>query len=88
MKNRLPFVSVIVPAYNESENIGSCIDFLKNQDYPSDNFEIIDGQQRTISICQFIQGDFSYKDKYFHNLILIQKSKLDSKNTKTFGTNI
>lgn len=41
MKNRLPFVSVIVPAYNESENIGSCIDFLKNQDYPSDNFEII-----------------------------------------------
>ena len=32
------------------------------------DFEIIDGQQRTISICQFINSDFSYKDRYFHNL--------------------
>ena len=31
-------------------------------------FEIIDGQQRTISICQFVNSDFSYKDRYFHNL--------------------
>ena len=28
-------------------------------------FEIIDGQQRTISICQFINRTFSYKKKYF-----------------------
>ena len=42
----------------------------------SDNFEIIDGQQRTISICQFIQGDFSYKDKYFHNLNDDEKNRL------------
>lgn len=32
------------------------------------NFEIIDGQQRTISICQYIKGDFSYKSRYIHNL--------------------
>ena len=32
------------------------------------NFEIIDGQQRTISICQYIKGNFSFKQKYFHNL--------------------
>lgn len=32
------------------------------------NFEIIDGQQRTISVCQFVNGDFSYKSRYFHNL--------------------
>jgi hypothetical protein len=25
------------------------------------NFEIIDGQQRTISICQFVNGDFSFQ---------------------------
>ena len=31
-------------------------------------FEVIDGQQRTISICQFIEGDFAFKDRYFHNL--------------------
>src|SRR5690554_1615085 len=32
------------------------------------NFEVIDGQQRTISICQFVEGDFSFKKRYFHNL--------------------
>lgn len=31
-------------------------------------YEVIDGQQRTISICQFINGDFAYEDRYFHNL--------------------
>ncbi len=31
-------------------------------------FEVIDGQQRTISICQYVNGDFAYFFKYFHNL--------------------
>ena len=31
-------------------------------------FEIIDGQQRTVSLCQYVDGIFSYKDRYFHNL--------------------
>ncbi|MFA9485454.1 MULTISPECIES: HNH endonuclease family protein [unclassified Moraxella] len=35
-------------------------------------FELMDGQQRTISICQFVAGDFSIKIDgnalYFHNL--------------------
>lgn len=33
-----------------------------------DGFEIIDGQQRTVSICQYVDGVFSYKERYFHNL--------------------
>jgi len=32
------------------------------------NFEVLDGQQRTISIGQYINGDFSLDDRYFHNL--------------------
>ena len=38
------------------------------------NFEVIDGQQRTISICQFIESEFSVKignipeNRTFHNL--------------------
>ena len=31
-------------------------------------FEIIDGQQRTISICQYVNGDFAYMFRYYHNL--------------------
>ena len=33
-----------------------------------DTFEIIDGQQRTISIAQYVEGDFSFEELYFHNL--------------------
>ncbi len=40
------------------------------------DFEIIDGQQRTISICQFINSDFSYKDRYFHNLSDDEQEKI------------
>ena len=32
------------------------------------NYEIIDGQQRTISLCQYVAGDFSIKGLAFHNL--------------------
>lgn len=31
-------------------------------------FEVLDGQQRTISIGQYVNGDFSLDDRYFHNL--------------------
>jgi hypothetical protein len=32
------------------------------------NFEIIDGQQRTVSICQYVHSDFSIDSMFFHNL--------------------
>ncbi|MBX3042097.1 MAG: DUF262 domain-containing protein [Candidatus Kapabacteria bacterium] len=32
------------------------------------NYEVIDGQQRTISLCQYVTGDFSFEGRYFHNL--------------------
>ena len=33
-----------------------------------DNFEVIDGQQRTISICQYVNRGFAYQNRFFHNL--------------------
>ena len=39
-------------------------------------YEVIDGQQRTISICQYIEGDFSFNQKYFHNLQNDEKDKI------------
>lgn len=32
------------------------------------HFEVIDGQQRTLSICQYVSGDFSINGLAFHNL--------------------
>lgn len=42
-------------------------------DNGNDTYEVIDGQQRTISICQYVSGEFSYLTQdngtqYFHNL--------------------
>ena len=39
-------------------------------------FEIIDGQQRTISICQYVVGIFSHNSKYFHNLQDDEQTKI------------
>ena len=33
-----------------------------------DGFEVLDGQQRTISIGQYVNGDFSLNNRFFHNL--------------------
>ena len=60
--------------------------FPLNVMYWADNgngtFEVIDGQQRTISICQFVEGDFSLKignvaeNRAFHNLKDDEKEKI------------
>lgn len=39
-------------------------------------FEVIDGQQRTISICQYVNGDFAYQNRYFHNLKTDEKEQI------------
>lgn len=33
-----------------------------------DSYEVLDGQQRTLSICQYIHGDFAIDYRYYHNL--------------------
>lgn len=39
-------------------------------------FEVMDGQQRTISICQYVAGDFAYKGRYFYNLQPDEKERV------------
>lgn len=33
-----------------------------------DSYEVLDGQQRTISLCEYVDGSFSVDDMYFDNL--------------------
>lgn len=42
----------------------------------ADTFEILDGQQRTISFCQYIVGDFSINNRAFHNLTKIEQEQI------------
>ncbi len=39
-------------------------------------YEVLDGQQRTISIGQYINGDFSLNDRFFHNLTKEEQNKI------------
>ena len=38
-------------------------------------YEVLDGQQRTISICQYYNNDFSFDMKYYHNLTEDEQEK-------------
>lgn len=45
-------------------------------------YEVMDGQQRTLSLCEYVAGTFSYDFKYFFNLTAdIRKKILDYKLT-------
>ena len=39
-------------------------------------YEVMDGQQRTISICQYVNGDFAYMFQYFHNLTEAERNQI------------
>lgn len=40
------------------------------------NYELLDGQQRTISICQYVNGNFSLNSRAFHNLTETEKEQI------------
>lgn len=40
------------------------------------NYELLDGQQRTISICQYVNGDFSINSRAFHNLTKTEQNQI------------
>ena len=39
-------------------------------------YEVLDGQQRTISIGQYVNGDFSINDRFFHNLVKEEQDRI------------
>lgn len=47
--------------------------WVKNGD---GTFEVLDGQQRTISFCQYVCGDFSIDNRAFHNLTNTEKEQI------------
>jgi len=42
----------------------------------SGNYELLDGQQRTISICQYVQGGFSLNNRTFFNLTNTEQEQI------------
>ena len=47
--------------------------WAKNDD---DTYELLDGQQRTISFCQYVNSVFSINSRFFHNLTEDEREKI------------
>jgi len=47
--------------------------WVKNED---DTYEVLDGQQRTISICEYVAGTYSLNSMYFHNLTDVEQNQI------------
>lgn len=47
--------------------------WVKNE---AGDFEVMDGQQRTISFCEYVEGKFSLNNLYFHNLTDTDKEQI------------
>ena len=47
--------------------------WVKNSD---NDFEVLDGQQRTISFCQYVHGGFSINNRAFHNLTQTEQQQI------------
>jgi len=69
--------------YNEKER-NAVIDTI-NKNFPlnvmywcknGESYELLDGQQRTLSICQYVNGDFSLNQRYFNNLTQTEKDAI------------
>jgi chlorobactene glucosyltransferase len=87
-KRALPYVSVIVPARNEEDNIERCLISLMEQDYP--NLEIIavddNSTDTTLIKMKKIQKKYQ-KQKNCHTLSIIElKSKPDDWTGKTWAS--
>ena len=42
----------------------------------TNGYEVLDGQQRTISICEYVKGSYSIDYKYFHNLTEYEQDQI------------
>lgn len=78
---RPPFQREFV--YNEKKR-NSVIDTV-NKGFPlnvmywvknGESYELLDGQQRTLSLCQYVNGDFSVEYRGFNNLTTVEKEKI------------
>ena len=67
LTNKQPFVSIIVAAHNESQNIKICLNSLLNQDYPQDRMEIIIVDDRSEDNTDLILKEYEAK----HTLIRV-----------------
>ncbi len=74
-------VSVIVPTFNDTDNLISCLEALSSQDYPVGKIEII-------VVNNNPKDDLSYLQKRFNKLVLLDEKKVGSYAARNKGIEI
>jgi len=75
-ENNLPFISIIIAARNEENNIGNCIQSLINQTYPQNKFEIIVTNDHSTDNTVPIINSFQKENIRVINLIDFTENKI------------
>jgi len=89
-KSNYPFVSVLVPAKDEEENIGECLTSLVKQDYPKDRYEIVAVNDRsTDNTYEIIKGfDEQYPNVICLNIETLPEGMVGKQNAVKQGLEI
>jgi len=73
--DELPMVSVIIPAYNEADNIDLCLSFLETQSYPQERLEIIVVDNgSTDSTGEIVESHMAYESNLKDKIKLVTRS--------------
>ncbi|SVB31253.1 uncharacterized protein METZ01_LOCUS184107, partial [marine metagenome] len=90
LTDKKPFVSIIVSAHNESQNIAICLDSILHQDYPEHKLELIIVNDRSEDDTGMILE--RYKENYSHihiiNINECQEGISPKKNALTQGIGV
>ena len=90
LTNKQPFVSVIVAAHNESQNIVACLDALLNQCYPEEKMEIIIINDRSEDDTGLILEEYENNNNILHVVTVseCEEGMSPKKNAISQGINI
>lgn len=77
MKKGIPFVSIIIPAFNEEAYISECLNALADQTYPKDRYEVIVVDNGSIDRTKTIASKFG--------VILLDKERGPVGAVRNFG---
>ncbi len=81
-KMNLPFVTVVMPVYNEGQFIASTIQQIVDQDYPADKFEVIVVDGMSTDNTRYIVRKFTKKHQ---NIRLLANPKMRSSAGRNMG---
>ena len=75
----LPFITIVIAARNEENNLPSLLDDLVNQKIDKNKFEVIVANDRSVDNTEEIINEYSNKYKFIKAIHIIKKAEMAPK---------